>query len=331
MTTQSTHVEGADTPVSTELKPSTKPRLFFVDNLRILLITLVVLHHLAITYGHTGGWYYYEGQPDELTTILFTIFTAVNQAFFMGFFFMISGYFTPGSYDRKGTGPFLKDRLLRLGIPMLCYDLVIGPLVAYPLIRTGAWESSGSYREYLTRYYSTFHIGTGPLWFVESLLIFAVFYMLWRRFARPTAPPAPNEGKMPGNLAVGVPPELRISSCFSSQATATTSSNAARAKKIGQDLRNKGAIKWKHAMHLIRLLLSGIVILKEGFVPLKVEEYRNQLLTIRRGEMSWEEVDSWRLALHEKFDDAFASTLLPERPDYEQANAFLVRARRSAL
>jgi len=65
-----------------------KVHLFFVDNLRIALITLVVLHHLSITYGHSGGWYYYEGKPDELTTILFTIFNIINQAFFMGLFFI---------------------------------------------------------------------------------------------------------------------------------------------------------------------------------------------------------------------------------------------------
>ncbi|NET52910.1 MAG: nucleotidyltransferase domain-containing protein, partial [Merismopedia sp. SIO2A8] len=38
-------------------------------------------------------------------------------------------------------------------------------------------------------------------------------------------------------------------------------------KKMEQDLRNQGRIRWKHAMHLIRLLLSGITILKDGFVP----------------------------------------------------------------
>lgn len=51
-------------------------------------------------------------------------------------------------------------------------------------------------------------------------------------------------------------------------------------------------------MHLIRLLLSGITVLKEGFVPVKVENYRKNLLAIRNGEMPWEEVNKWRLSLH---------------------------------
>ncbi|MGL5063711.1 MAG: nucleotidyltransferase domain-containing protein [Microcoleus sp.] len=99
-------------------------------------------------------------------------------------------------------------------------------------------------------------------------------------------------------------------------------------KKMEQDLRNTGDIRWKHAMHLIRLLLSGITVLKEGFVPVRVENYRSQLLSIRNREMSWEEVNRWRLSLHQKFDRAFSETKLPERPNYDRANQFLIKARR---
>ncbi len=102
-------------------------------------------------------------------------------------------------------------------------------------------------------------------------------------------------------------------------------------KKMEQDLRNKGEIKWKHAMHLIRLLLSGIKILKEGLVPVHIEDYREELLAIRYQQISWQDVDKWRLSLHQEFDRAFAETHLPERPDYEKANAFLIKARRSMV
>ncbi len=101
-------------------------------------------------------------------------------------------------------------------------------------------------------------------------------------------------------------------------------------KKMEQDLRNTGEIRWKHAMHLIRLLLSGITVLKEGFVPVRVEDNRAQLLSIRNREMSWEEVNQWRLNLHGEFDRAFAATELPERPNYDRANQFLIKARRIA-
>lgn len=101
-------------------------------------------------------------------------------------------------------------------------------------------------------------------------------------------------------------------------------------KKLEQDLRNQQALRWKHVMHLIRLLLSGIVVLKNGFVPLRVDAHRERLLAIRRGEVPWVEVEAWRLDLHRSLDEALAATSLPEHPDYEKADAFLIRARRYA-
>lgn len=102
-------------------------------------------------------------------------------------------------------------------------------------------------------------------------------------------------------------------------------------KKIQTDIKNQGKIKWKHVMHLIRLLLSGIMVLKEGFVPVKVEEHRDALLAIRSGNQDWDEINRWRLDLHRQFEQAFEQTKLPEKPNYEQANQFLIKARRLSL
>lgn len=100
-------------------------------------------------------------------------------------------------------------------------------------------------------------------------------------------------------------------------------------KKLETDLRNHGQIKNKHAMHLIRLLLAGIATLREGVVPVRVGEHRDRLLAIRHEQVPWDEINAWRLDLHREFDEAFARTKLPDRPDYAAVNAFLVRARRS--
>jgi hypothetical protein len=102
-------------------------------------------------------------------------------------------------------------------------------------------------------------------------------------------------------------------------------------KKMQADIRNHGHVKWKHVMHLIRLLLSGIGALRDGYVPVKVDDHRDRLLAIRRGEVPWEDVENWRLGLHQEFNAAFETTKLPERPDYERANAFLISARHRAL
>jgi predicted nucleotidyltransferase len=122
---------------------------------------------------------------------------------------------------------------------------------------------------------------------------------------------------------------LAMRECFLSQMIFQTFNGYAMSqfKKIEQDIRNHGAVKWKHAMHLLRLLLTGAATLRHGRVPVRVEAHRERLLTVKRGEMKWTDVDQWRKELHRDFEHALAETKLPERPDYEKANAFLIRAR----
>jgi len=99
-------------------------------------------------------------------------------------------------------------------------------------------------------------------------------------------------------------------------------------KKIEQDIRNHGEVRWKHAMHLLRLLLTGAATLREARVPVRVEAHRERLLNVKRGEMLWADVDAWRKELHRDFERALTDTKLPERPDYEVANRLLITARR---
>ena len=103
-------------------------------------------------------------------------------------------------------------------------------------------------------------------------------------------------------------------------------------KKLTQRQRRGDPIHWKHAMHLIRLLLAGIGVLRDAVVPVRVaDQHRDDLLAIRSGGWSLEAVDRWRVELHAEFEAAYRTTPLPERPDYDAANAFLLRARRAAL
>ena len=98
-------------------------------------------------------------------------------------------------------------------------------------------------------------------------------------------------------------------------------------KKLERDLRVAGEPKWKHVMHLIRLLLSGITLLSTGTMEVRVLEHRARLLDIRRGRVAWEEVEDWRLQLHGQFDAALTTSPLPEMPDYQRVNQFLLDVR----
>ena len=141
---------------------------------------LVILHHTAITYGAPGGWYYNERTPSSsLPGLLLTLFVATNQAYFMGFFFLLAGYFTPPSLERKGYGKFLGDRLLRLGVPLLTYILVLGPLT--DAIVT-AYQGKGFWPTFVYLWNHAV-IGNGPLWFAQALIIFSVGYCAWRAIA----------------------------------------------------------------------------------------------------------------------------------------------------
>jgi glucan biosynthesis protein C len=175
-------------------------RLFFVDNLRVMLTVLVIVFHLAITYGAPiGDWQYKEGQPGPVEGIFYATFVAVSQAFFMGFFFLISGYFMPGSFDRKGAGAFLWDRLLRLGVPLLFYLIFIDPAISFILASSGGF--TGSLLDFLVVYTRNYEgLGSGPLWFLEALMIFAVAYAVLRKLGRGTGV----ESKAPGNSAVAL-------------------------------------------------------------------------------------------------------------------------------
>ena len=155
-------------------------RELFVDRLRSVMTALVIFHHTAITYGAIGGWFWYEttehGSPSSQ---LLTLFCAINQAYFMGFFFLLAGYFTPPSLERKGYARFLCDRLLRLGIPLLGFILILGPLTAAMVTAAqghGFWPT-------IVWLWNHQRIINGPLWFAQALLLFSLAYCGWRALA----------------------------------------------------------------------------------------------------------------------------------------------------
>ena len=192
-------------PATGDVQSKAASRLLFVDNIRVFLTILVVLFHLMITYAGTGSWYYREGREDFITGALGAWFLTVNQAYFMGLFLLISAYFVPGSYDRKGAGRFLKDRLIRLGIPVALYSWIIRPLLAYldpvrfPVSRPPFWSFiTGNYLK------NEAVFGAGPLWFIETLLIFSVAYVLWRLLARPRPAEPAVEIRFPGSVSIAL-------------------------------------------------------------------------------------------------------------------------------
>jgi peptidoglycan/LPS O-acetylase OafA/YrhL len=180
-----------------------KPRLDFIDNLRWLMIVLVVSMHAAVTYSHLGSWYFMEDpKPGQLVMLLFAYYQMGLQAFFMGFLFLIAGYFVPKAFDRKGSGKFLGDRFVRLGIPSLFFMLVVHPFTVYWLLHDYYKIHASSTAAYLV-FLKTFRwVGSsGPMWFAVALLLFCAVYALVRAARRQTPANQP-EAPLPTHAQV---------------------------------------------------------------------------------------------------------------------------------
>ncbi|MFF9067711.1 DNA polymerase beta superfamily protein [Streptomyces sp. NPDC014891] len=101
-------------------------------------------------------------------------------------------------------------------------------------------------------------------------------------------------------------------------------------RKLDADVRQYGHPRWKHAMHLLRLLTSCRDLLRSGELRIDVGEDRERLLAVKRGEVAWSEVESWMNRLQEEADHALDATPLPAAPDHARVQDFLIRARRAS-
>jgi surface polysaccharide O-acyltransferase-like enzyme len=155
----------------------TVTRLFHLDNLRSYLTILVILHHASLAYGGAGDWMIQDPAVDEISPIFLTFFTALNQSYFMTAFFLLAGYFTPNSFEKKGAAGFLRDRFIRLGVPLLIYTTLIHNINRYLFqvpYRGGQFSAVWEYQP-------------GHLWFLQALLLFALIYTGYRFLAARTA------------------------------------------------------------------------------------------------------------------------------------------------
>ncbi|TFF40660.1 acyltransferase family protein [Mucilaginibacter psychrotolerans] len=173
-----------------------KGKILYIDHLKVVLTVLVILHHACVTYGAPGGWYYSEKTTLMGALLPMTVFVAVNQAFFMGFFFFLSALFIPSSFDKKGPAKFLVDKLIRLGLPLVFYALVLSPFLSFMVYNYTGTHPQITYAQYLSGFDGW--INFGVLWFVAALLIFTLAYALFRMFMddRHMSKPLPSVAKL---------------------------------------------------------------------------------------------------------------------------------------
>jgi len=167
---------------------STKTRFAYLDNVRSLVIFLVIAMHSAVTYSGMGGWYYKEGSPERLSTlemISFGFFQSSLQAWFMGILFFISAFLATRALAKRGALNFIMERLFRLGVPLLVYVFVVSPFNMFVLLKHYAqYTLKQNYIWYIKNL--SWLSSTGPLWFAQVLLLFCIIYAIVKKcFLKP--------------------------------------------------------------------------------------------------------------------------------------------------
>lgn len=160
------------------------------DYLRGFVVLLVLLHHSVLAYAVM-----WPGQPRTFRILPapivdlqrwagFDLFAIFNDTFFMALMFLLSGLFVWPSLKRKGSARFLRDRILRLGLPFAVAAGILSPLAYYPSYAVTNAES-GVFA-YIRAWLSLDFWASGPAWFIWLLLVFDVvaagLYGLVRRW-----------------------------------------------------------------------------------------------------------------------------------------------------
>lgn len=152
----------------------------YLDNLKVLLIAAIIALHAVLGYASIAEvWTYAEYREATLamaTQVLLFVLVGPFAFFLIALLFLVAGLLTPASLQRKGAGRFIRERLLRLGLPFVVYVLLVQPTLNYAL-RHYLGAAPGSY---WSQYLSTGRLDTGPLWFVGVLLVFSVGHAAWR-------------------------------------------------------------------------------------------------------------------------------------------------------
>ncbi|MCP4350419.1 MAG: acyltransferase family protein [Desulfobacterales bacterium] len=169
-----------------EQKSSVENRMLFFDNLRYLMVLLVVILHAAISYSRIVPWWCVK---DTDSTVFFDLLLLYLDVFLMPVLFFIAGYFAIPSFQKKNALLFLKRKFIRLGWPLLLGVPLISPVYSYIYHYTrNDFSLHMSFWDYWIKFMKdagNFRIGIltsvdqfnqSHLWFISLLLFFfAVF------------------------------------------------------------------------------------------------------------------------------------------------------------
>jgi peptidoglycan/LPS O-acetylase OafA/YrhL len=155
-------------------------RLFQLSYLRAFVTLLIVIHHSVLAYfsikpprlGFTYPTLLWTAVPisDSVKWPGFDLLAAWNDIFFMALMFLISGLFVWPGLQQHNAGPYLRRRLLRLGVPFAVGAVVLSPLAYYPAYLQ--WGGAPRFGSYASAWFALGKWPAGPVWFLGVLLVF---------------------------------------------------------------------------------------------------------------------------------------------------------------
>jgi surface polysaccharide O-acyltransferase-like enzyme len=119
---------GSRTAPAREAKMPTE-RLRGLDDLRVLVVFLVVVLHAALTYMVYAPEWWYVVDPER--SLLYTCVVLVVDVPIMLIMFFLAGYFCWPSFERRGIVGFVREKIVHIGIPWVFGVLVLAPPTAY--------------------------------------------------------------------------------------------------------------------------------------------------------------------------------------------------------
>ena len=150
-------------PADVHAAPKAKARNASLDRARTFLTLVVLLHHSVIPYT-------YFGHTDPKYFVGFDMIVLATDSFFMAMFFFLSGLFVWPGLGRKSPWVFLRERLLRLGLPFAIAAVTVIPIAYYALALQEHQETT--FAAFWLKMVTAGPWPSGPLWFVWVLLAF---------------------------------------------------------------------------------------------------------------------------------------------------------------
>ena len=153
-------------------------RRYDLDWIKVIATLLVFLYHCSMFF-NPFDWHV---KNNELNSSMILAFSLMVGTWIMPVFFVISGISSHYSLKKRKAGTYLKERLIRLGIPLLFGIFILSPPQVY-IERVGNQQFTGTFLEFLPHAFSGLYLeigGTGNfafvglhLWYLLALILFS--------------------------------------------------------------------------------------------------------------------------------------------------------------